>query len=222
MKLSETLYAGAIDLWREAADKPFVREMVTGGLDPGLFRNYMLQDYLYLLDYIDTLRLIREQTDDDQLRDFLLKVIAETENETYRVHLPHLKEIGVSDEEIAGAVRTPVIIEYMGYMRRQVREHGFLAGLTALLQCSWLYAYIGERMSAEHPGEITASPYIFWFDAYTCSEFIEANQMWIDTLDHEAEGAGSETVSALKDIFTKCAGYENRLWDELYGYADHS
>lgn len=215
MKLSETLYAGVYDLWREAADKTFVREMAKGTLDDSLFRNYMIQDYLYLLDYIETLGCIRQQAQDGELRDFLQSVIAETENETYRVHLPHLKQIGVSDEEITGAVLAPVMTEYIEYMRSQVKAHGLLAGLAALLQCSWLYAYIGEKTVSEYPEEIRHSPYKFWFDAYTCSEYIEANQKWIDVLDREAEGISSETASLLCSIFRTCAGYENRLWDEL-------
>ncbi len=185
MKISDMLYEAAQDLWGEAAEKSFVREMAEGSLDEGLFRRYMIQDYLYLLDYIDILGFVRSQTGDEELRRFLMAVINETESETCRVHLPHMKKIGVSDEEIASAVRLQVISEYTDYMREQVREHGFLAGLTALLQCSWLYAYIGEKMTAECSEEIAASPFRFWFDAYTCKEYIEANQMWIDTLDRE-------------------------------------
>ena len=55
MKLSERLYDGAIELWRVAADKPFVREMALGTLDEKRFRHYMIQDYFYLLDYIEIL-----------------------------------------------------------------------------------------------------------------------------------------------------------------------
>ncbi len=216
MKFSEMLHAGADDLWREAADKPFVKEMALGTLPENKFRNYMIQDYLYLLNYIDILGFIRSQTGDENLRDFLLSVIKETENETCRVHLPHMRKIGVSDEEIEGADRSQVISEYTEYMRDQVREHGFLAGLTALLQCSWLYAVIGEKMTAEHSEEIAASPYSFWFDAYTCKEYTDANQMWIDTLDREAEGITGDTEILLNNIFRRCAEYENKLWDELY------
>ena len=216
MKFSDKLYAGVNDLWREAADKPFVREMALGTLSEKRFRNYMIQDYLYLLDYIEILCFIRNQTEDEDLRRFLLAVINETEGETYRVHLPHMRKIGVSDEETASAFRLQVISEYTEYMREQVREHGFLAGLTALLQCSWLYAYIGEKMTAEYSEEIAASPFRFWFDAYTCKEYIETNQMWIDTLDHETEGITGDTAMLLKNIFRTCAEYENKLWDDLY------
>ncbi len=216
MKFSEILYAGAEDLWHEATDKPFVRDMALGTLADKKFRNYMIQDYLYLLDYIEILNLVRSQTGDEGLRQFLLSVIKETENETYRVHLPHMRKIGVSDEEIKEAVRTPVIPEYTGYMREQTSEHGILAGLTALLQCSWLYAFIGEKMTAEHSEEIAASPYRFWFDAYTCKEYTDANQMWIDVLDRETEGIAGDTAMLLNNIFRTCAEYENRLWNDLY------
>ena len=216
MKFSDKLYAGVNDLWREAADKPFVREMALGTLSEKRFRNYMIQDYLSLLDYMEILSFIRSQTEDEVLRRFLLAVINETESETYRVHLPHMRKIGVSDEETASAVRLQVISEYTEYMRAQVREHGFLAGLTALLQCSWVYAYIGEKMTAECSEEIAASPFRFWFDAYTCKEYIEANQMWVDTLDRETEGITDDTAMLLKSIFRTCAEYENKLWDDLY------
>ena len=216
MKISDMLYEAAQDLWGEAADKPFVREMALGTLDEKRFRNYMIQDYLYLLDYIEILNIVRSQTGDECLRKFLQSVIKETENETYRVHIPHMRKIGVSDAEIEEAVRVPVISEYTGYMREQTREHGVLAGLTALLQCSWLYAYIGEKMTAEHSEEIAVSPYRFWFDAYTCKEYTDANRMWIDVLDRETEGINSDTAMLLKKIFRKCAEYENTLWYALY------
>lgn len=216
MKFSESLFAGVEDLWREAAGKPFVREMALGTLTEEKFRNYMVQDYLYLLDYIDILSLIRTRAGDESLRRFLQSVIKETENETYRVHLPNMKKAGVSDEEIAEAVRLPAISGYTGYMREQICEHGVIAGLTALLQCSWLYAYIGERLTAEHPEETAASPYRSWFDAYTCKEYTDANQMWIDTLDRETDGIDGGTAKLLRSIFRRCAEYENTLWDDLY------
>lgn len=216
MKITETLYESALDLWNEAAEKPFVTEMAKGSLDEGLFCRYMIQDYLYLLEYIDTLRLIQSRTEDAGLRAFMDAVIAETENETYRVHVPHMQQLGVSEEEARRAARLPVIPEYLGYMQDQVRGHGMIAGLTALLQCSWLYAYIGEKAVSKYADEIEKSRYKFWFNAYTCREYHDANQMWIDVLDRETEGISPGTAAMLKEIFLRCAEFENRLWDELY------
>lgn len=217
MKFSDILYAGAKDLWEEAAEKPFVIAMADGTLDPARFRFYMLQDYLYLLDYIKILKSIRTYTQDPSLQVFLDRIIGQTEQETYRVHVPNMKEAGVSEEEIRTAVRADVITAYVTYMRRQLTESGLMAGLTALLQCSWVYAYIGEKVSDRYGDQLRHSPYRSWFDAYTCPEYIEANQLWIDVLDREAAGISPEESDRLCRIFRQCAVFEGQFWDALYG-----
>ena len=216
MKLSDTLYAEVKDLWSEAAEKPFVVEMAKGTLDEDRFRHYMIQDYLYLQDYMDILNLILAHASDPGLRAFLHSTIEVTRNETYCVHVPNMRKIGISDAELAGCSREQVIIDYVGYMKRQLEEKGILAGLTAMLQCSWAYAYIGKTLTEEYPDDIAASPYHSWFEAYTCGDYVSANQKWIDVLDKEAEATGDTERALLCRIFRTCAEYENRLWDDLY------
>ena len=52
MKLSERIYAHAKELWPQYLCHPFVTEMANGTLPTEKFRYYMLQDYLYLKDYV--------------------------------------------------------------------------------------------------------------------------------------------------------------------------
>ncbi len=218
MKLSERLYDQVKDLWKEAARKPFVLAMAKGTLDQDRFRNYMLQDYLYLLDYIDILQAILRLARDPDLQAFLENVIEDTKKETYRVHVPNMRTIGISDQEIKETKMDPVIGEYLHYMCQQVHDQGLLAGLTALLQCSWVYAYIGQVMTKQYPEEISRSPYKSWFDAYACPEYVASNQKWIDYVDQEGFGLDQDELDKLCRIFEICAGYENRFWDSLYAY----
>ena len=211
MKLSDTLYTEVKNLWKEAAEKPFVIEMAKGTLDEERFRHYMIQDYLYLQDYMDILNLILAHASDPGLRAFLRSTIEETKNETERVHVPNMRKIGISDEELSGCGRESVIIEYVGYMKRQLEEKGLLAGLTAMLQCSWVYAFVGKTLTEKCPDEIAASPYLSWFEAYTCADYILANQNWIDVLDAKTADIGREAAEDLADIFVTCARYENSL-----------
>ena len=109
----------------------------------------------------------------------------------------------------------PEAAEYLQYMRNLLPQEGLLAGLTALLQCSWAYAYIGQNVCAKYREELSRSPYKSWFDAYTCPEYIEANQKWIDLLDKETADIPSNLAEKLRLIFRKCAEYENRFWDVM-------
>lgn len=216
-KITDVLRKAADDAWKEAAAKPFLREMAKGTLSGDRFRYYMLQDYLYLQDYIGILEDTRSYTAKPELQEFLDQTIQETRKETMRVHLPNMKRIGVTDDEIGKAALAPEFSEYMEYMRTCLKERGFLAGLTALLQCSWVYAYIGRELTEKYAGDIGKSPYRSWFDSYTCQEYIDSNQNWIDVLDREAayRDPDDEEIKALCRIFVKCAEYENRIWDAL-------
>ncbi|MCR5128186.1 MAG: hypothetical protein K6B69_08780 [Lachnospiraceae bacterium] len=214
-RFSEMLFSETEDLWKEAVNKPFVKKMADGTLETEKYRRYMLQDYLYLTDYIELLREISESTEKKSLRSFLEKILRETQEETERVHLPAMRELGITDTDIQNAVMAQVLQEYVGYMKQQLREEGFVGGLVALLQCSWAYAYIGQTVSEREAERLSASPYKSWFASYTCASYIETNQSWIDASDRETEDLDDTKKLRLCSVFQTCARYENRFWDDL-------
>lgn len=216
MRLSELLFAKTKELWDEAANKPFVVQMAKGTLDEGLFRRYMLQDYLYLQDYIAILKDIWEIAENVKIKAFLKRIIDGTVDETERVHLANMRQLGITDEEIAGSVTFPVITEYVDYMRECTERFGLIGGITSLLQCSWVYAYIGEVCTDKYPGEIAKSSYRSWFEAYSCQSYLDTNQLWIELLDELGEGADEKTADEMCLVFERCACYENEFWDALY------
>ena len=96
MKLSERIRARAEKLWPRYLSHPFVTEMADGTLPEEKFRYYMLQDYLYLQDYVKIFAAIIQKADDfEQLR-FLSGEMENTIGETFRTHLPYMKRLGIS------------------------------------------------------------------------------------------------------------------------------
>ena len=183
----------------------------------------MLQDYFYLLEYIKILKELRSLAKKPAMQSFMDKIISVTERECFLVHVPEMKKLGIGDEEIKKTKACRVVCDYTSYIHKQVKEEGFLAGLTALLQCSWNYAYLGQKMMRKYGSDIQTSPYKAWFDAYSAKEYVEANQMWIDSLDSAWEEVKSENMSQevetrekLCRIFQSCAEYELLLWQSLY------
>ena len=51
MKFSEHLLEKLQPIWRKNHSHPFVKGIGAGTLDQEKFRFYMIQDYLYLIDY---------------------------------------------------------------------------------------------------------------------------------------------------------------------------
>ena len=216
MKLSEILYSRTIELWQISTEKPFVVEMAKGTLADSKFRRYTLQDYLYLLEYVEILKKIKSLSQQEDITEFLSRIIDETLQEAERVHLPNIKKVGIKDEEIVKSNELPAISNYLKYMEDCLQEDGLMGGLTALLQCSWLYAFIGETVKKKYQEEIEKSKYKSWFEAYSCESYLNANQMWIDILDNQSVGISEADTERMCQIFEKCATYENELWDALY------
>ena len=215
MKLSEILFENTKPLWDEATRKDFVVRMAKGTLNMDRFKYYMIQDYLYLGEYIGILKSAEGISDSPELSGFIRMTISETEGEIHRVHIPNMKKIGITDEDLANARMERVIEEYIAYMKNCLKEHGLKGGLTALLQCSWVYAYIGETESGRCAAELKRSPYKDWFDAYTCQGYLDANRAWIELIDGPNLAVNTKDTDLLLEIFRKCAEYENRFWDVL-------
>ena len=216
MKLSELLFSKTKDLWDQSASKPFVIEMAKGTLDSGLFKRYMLQDYLYLQDYIGILKQMLDIAEDEKTADFLRKIIDGTVDETERVHLAGMKRLGITGDDITKSEKFSVITEYVDFMRSSVEMYGLPGGVTSLLQCSWVYAYICGICMSKYSEEIAKSEYRSWFEAYSCKSYIDTNQIWINLLDELGTGIDDKTADELCRIFERCALFENALWDQLY------
>lgn len=216
MKTSERLFSKAKEAWEIAAEKSFVLAMAKGTLDQELFKRYMMQDYLYLLEYTKIITRIRDISEDEEMTAFLNNVIIVVEEEIKNVHQLNLEKLGTTDDDIKNNTIFPVITEYTGFMSKCVDELGAIGGFTSLLQCSWVYAYIAEKAYKNYPDEIAGSQYGSWFEAYVSEGYLTNNQMWIDLLDKKTEGLDETTIEKLCTIFNKCALYENDLWDALF------
>ena len=215
-RLSERLLLAAEVAWQEAMEKRFLLEMADGTLSPERFRYYMLIDYLYLIEYIKTLRIIEERSGEPEIKSFLQNTIGATEEELGRVHFPNMVQLGITEEVISKTALPQEAEDYIRYMRGLALERPILESLTALLDCSWAYAYIAEHMIEEYGEKIQDSPYRDWFMAYTTKEYMDSNQAWIDMVDSLAEAIDGEMQEELCRIFVTCAGYENAFWDAVY------
>lgn len=216
MKLTQQLYHGVQDIWPQYLEHPFVLEMAQGSLPLEKFRYYMLQDYAYLRDYIKIFAACISKADDFGMIRFLCENMTAILEETERVHIPYMKRLGIGEKEIA-AVRPHIDnSSYSHYMICEAQSGSVLSGLTALLNCSWAYAYIGEHIVERYPSAPQQPHYGAWFDGYISSEYQKTNQELIDMVDHLGEEISPRETEKLCQIFRTCSEYELRFWNMAY------
>lgn len=215
MKFSERLYQKLQPIWRKNHAHPFVKEMGAGTLDKEKFRFYMIQDYLYLIDYSKLFALGAVKATSIKDMEKFAALLHATMNEEMSLHRQYAARFGISNEELENAAPSPITLAYTHYMLFSA-QNGTLAELVAaLLPCMWSYWEIGKELS-EIPGAIDHELYGEWIKMYSSTEFGELAQWCMDLLDKLAVEKSEEELLKLEEIFLNTTRYEYMFWEMVY------
>jgi thiaminase/transcriptional activator TenA len=215
MKFSERLREQLEPIWQKNHAHPFVVEMGNGTLDKDKFRFYMIQDYLYLIDYAKLFALGAVKAKDVETMGKFAALLDATLNEEMSLHRQYAAKFGISEEELESAKPSPITLAYSHYMLH-VSQNGTLAELVAaLLPCMWSYWEIGKELS-EIPGAKDHELFGEWISMYSSEEFGKLAVWCIDLLDELAEGKSEAEVANLEEIFLNTTRYEYMFWEASY------
>lgn len=212
MKFSERLYEKLQPIWRQNHAHPFVKGMGDGTLAQRKFRFYMIQDYLYLIDYAKLFALGAVKATDVGTMAKFARLLDSTLHEEMALHRGYAKKFGISETELEQAKPSPITLAYSHYMLH-VANHGTLAELVAaLLPCMWSYWEIGKELS-EIPGASEHELYGEWINNYASEEFGTLAIWCIDLLDELTVGKPEQELVKLEEIFLNTTRYEYMFWD---------
>jgi thiaminase/transcriptional activator TenA len=215
MKFSESLYESVKDIWDSYYTHPFVRGIGEGTLDKDKFKFYMIQDYIYLLDYakVYALGVVKAETE-EVMQDFSSMVNGILNGEM-SIHRSYMKKLGITTEEIKNAKASLTNISYTHYMLA-VSQTGTLGDVAvSLLSCMWSYLEIGRNLS-EIPGSLEHEFYGDWIKGYISKEYEKETQWLLDLVDDIAKNMSNKELDKLKEVFINSSKYELMFWDMAY------
>ena len=118
--------------WRQTQQHPFVQELGQGTLDRNKFRFYMIQDYLYLIDYAKLFALGAVKAPDLQTMTEFSASLHNILHVEMGIHRTYAARFEITEEELEQAEPSPITLAYSHYMLH-VAQNGGLAELTAAL-----------------------------------------------------------------------------------------
>ena len=208
----DRLRGAAAPIWDRCLAHPFVTGLGDGSLPVEKFRYFMLQDYLYLLDYARVFALgVVKARDPGLMRTFAGSVEA-TLNGEMNLHRAYMKRLGITEEQVRTVRPALDNLSYTHYMLSVAHTGTTAEIVAAILACSWSYAEIGQAL-AKAPGALEHPFYGEWIASYAGEEYAEVNAGLIDLMNRLAQGAGPEQLLRLTDIFCNCSRYELGFWD---------
>jgi thiaminase (transcriptional activator TenA) len=185
------------------AAHPTVAGIARGDLDPAVFRDWLEQDYLFLLDYVRVFARLAWQAPDGHLGD-LVDLAHSTWHDELALHRSLAAEFAA---DLFGAVAGPATAAYTGFLLDAAEDYG--RGLAALLPCMWGYSTLG-RMLAEHPPP--DERYARWVAAYADPGFAALADRCAQMLD-EAHAEGLVDEPTATDAFDAAMRHELAFWD---------
>lgn len=213
MAAIDRLIDSSKDIWEESYRHPFVQGIADGTLPEDKFRFYIIQDYLYLIDYAKVFAVGISKAHDVEIMRLFTKYIDDILNGEMDVHNGYTAQLGITREEIA---KTPISLDsrsYTSYMLACAHEGDALDTLVAILSCAVSYEDIGKRIAAEHLDSVNHPVYGSWVSFYSSETYHKENLQLTEMLEHMAQGLSEERTCRLEEIFRTCSRYELSFWE---------
>ena len=176
---------------------PTVRGIAEGTLDPAVFRSWLEQDYLFLLDYVRVFCRLAWQAPAAHLGD-LVDLAHETFHGELSLHRSMAAEFGA---DLEGAAKGPACAAYTAFLLEAAADYG--PGLAALLPCMWGYSTLGRLLAVpEEPR------YRRWVETYAAPEFAALARRCAEMLDEAAPDPARAEA-----LFLEGMDHELAFWD---------
>src|SRR6266700_8433293 len=146
--LSERLVALGQTYLRRQLDHPVVRGIGVGDLDEGRFRNWLVQDYLFLLDYVRLFALAAARAPDAATLGRLVDLAHSTLHEELSLHRSYAARFGLTETALERTAKSRACAAYTDFLLRTAALASFAEMVAALLPCMWGYSELGRAMAA--------------------------------------------------------------------------
>ena len=211
MDFMQRVIDGSMDLWRACAGERFLEEMALGTLDKGKFLDYIVQDSIYLRDYLKVFAYAitkARSLRDMQLYYGLLGYVNDGENVT---RLNYLRDLGITDQEVDRAQKRPQCRDYCDFLIGTAREGDEADILMAMLPCMLGYNYVFEDVKKRAPQALTGyfGPLV---KDYTSEEYRSCCRQWRDIAQQKCGALDQKRQSRLSEIFRQASLHELNFW----------
>ncbi len=219
--LFSRLKADAGGVWTSYTQHAFVDGLGDGSLPEAAFRHYLVQDYLFLIQFARAYALA--VTKAINLADMRacaagMSAILDVEMD---LHVGLCGAWGIAPEELEGTREARATLAYTRFVLEAGHRGDLLDLLTALSPCVVGYAEIGAALSKLPGARDDANPYRVWINEYAGEAYQQVAQEAIALLDRLAvETLTKARYPRLLELFIQATRLEADFWEMGLTMAD--
>lgn len=214
MTFFERLKTAASGEWRAYTEHPFTNGLADGSLPEAAFRHYLVQDYLFLIEFARAYALAVYKS--PRLADMReaasgLSAILDVE---MNLHVKLCSEWGLSPADLEQAAPAAEMLAYTRYVLDAGMRGDLLALKVALAPCVIGYAEIATRLAALPLADASANAYRVWIAEYASAPYQEVAAKALAHMEHLAGRYATPAREAeLVAIFKEATRLEADFWE---------
>ena len=214
MSFFERLKTEAFVEWRAYTEHPFTAGLADGTLPEAAFRHYLVQDYLFLIEFARAYALAVYKS--PQLSDMReaasgLSAILDVE---MNLHIKLCAGWGLSPGDLEQAPPASATLAYTRYVLDAGMRGDLLTLRVALAPCVVGYAEIATRLAAQPGACIATNPYGVWIEEYAGAPYQQVATSAREHLDRLANLYVTPAREAeLVTIFKEATRLETDFWE---------
>ncbi len=200
------------DDWRSYTEHRFVHELAAGTLPEAVFRHYLKQDYLFLIQFARAWGLaVYKSRDLSEIRQGLdsLKAIVDVE---LGLHVGYCAAWGIAEADLAQLAESKATLAYTRYVLDAGMSGDLLDLHVALAPCIIGYGEIASWIRQQSFTRHEGNPYGDWIDMYAGDEYqglVASEKSWLN--DRLAE-VDANRLKRLSIVFRDATRLEADFW----------
>ncbi len=213
-RFTDVLWYSVRDVYEAILAHPFITGLTDGSLDVEVFKEYIIQDALYLSRFAKAVALVGAKAQGDDAALILISAARDALSvERATLHDFLLSQWGIRMAELQQYHMTPTNRAYTDFLISSAYEKPFLTGLAAILPCFWVYLEVGrELLKRGSPVET----YSRWIDTYSSPDYEQAVDRIVRLAGEVGASAGPTELEEAKLYFRISTIYEYLFWDSAY------
>ncbi|WP_418187026.1 thiaminase II [Aliarcobacter lanthieri] len=216
MSFSKNLKNKAKKVWEDGYNHPFVQELGKGILDKEKFKFYLLQDYVYLLEYSKVFAAAMIKSEDEEMLARLSSILHSTLVDEMQVHRKYMQEFGITKEEVENVKASLFNRAYTANMLAVAQKGDLVETLATVFPCAWTYSDYGKRLKVQYKDILENNFYKSWIDMYSGEAFEQSFEWFFDVVDELVENKSQKEKEKIEEIFISSVEFEYMFWDMAY------
>lgn len=201
------------DEWRAYTRHEFVRQLGAATLPRPAFQTYLVQDYLFLIQFARAHALaVYKSTSLQDMRAAAAGVSAILDVEM-DLHVRLCADWGLSASELEQSAEAPQTIAYTRFVLEAGHAGDILDLMVALAPCMLGYAEIGRWLVAEYGRPEASHPYQAWINEYAGEAYQDVARATRLILEkHAADLLTEGRRKRLEHLFCQATRLESDFW----------